>query len=152
MNFTKEWLEERLKSGKVKLHPGHEIPEKKKNPRVNSNSVIIDGIEFKSTSEGLIYIEYRDDPNIKILELQPKFELIRSFKRNGKKIQSIDYTSDFRILENKTEWVVEVKSSGSLKANSKSYPMRRKLFLYKYPHLRFREIIFDKGKITVREW
>lgn len=132
---------------------GDDIPgEKKKNPRVNSNKIEIDGHLFDSKSEGKIYVEFKRDPSVTILELQPFFCLLPKFKLRGKTYQSIDFTSDFRILENGVEWIVEIKSIGTLKANSKSYPMRRKLFLSSNPDLRFREIIFDRDKRTEKTY
>ena len=123
-------------------HPG----EKKKNPRVNSNKIEIDGYLFDSKSEGKIFVEFKLDPSIKILELQPEFILVPEFELRGKKYQAIKFTPDFRILQDEIEWIVEVKSEGTLRANSKSYSMRRKMFLRNNPELRYREIIFDRDK------
>jgi len=90
---------------------------------------------------------------VELLETQPRFEIVPGFRRNGKKYQAVHYTSDFRIIENGREIVVEVKSEGVLRANVKSYPMRRKLFLKAFPELVFREIIFmDNGERVVREY
>ena len=119
-----------------------------KKPRIESKKIIIDGHEFASQNEGLIYWEFKHDPEIKIIKLQPKFELTPKFERFGKTYQPITYKADFRIEINGLEWIIEVKSIGTLKANSKSYPMRRKLFLMRYADLRFREIIFSSGKRT----
>ncbi len=122
--------------------------EKKKNPRVKSNKIEIDGHQFDSKSEGKIYREFKWDPSVKILELQPEFTLQEKFELRGKKYRAIEFTPDFRILKDGVPEIVEVKSVATIKANSKSYSMRRKMFLRSNPELRFREIIFDKGKRT----
>ena len=127
-------------------------PKTKKSSRVNSNKTIVDDIEFDSQIEAVIYCELRDDPNIEIIKLQPEFILQEKFKRFGKTYQPIKFTPDFHIKENGVEWIIEVKSKGTLYANSKSYPMRRKLFLKNNPGLRYREIIFDKKERILKEY
>jgi hypothetical protein len=124
---------------------------KKRNP-VKGKYVIIDGHKFDSKIEAVIYQEFRDDPTIEILELHPKFMVLDVFRRHKKHIAGISYTPDFKIKIRGRVTVVEVKSIGVLKKNSKSYPMRRKLFLKKYPDLHFREIIFDGKKRTIKDY
>ncbi len=144
MNLSRKDLEKILAKGNATVRGAlPEIEEKKGKKRVESKKVFLDGHWFDSKAEASIYFEYKHDPEVKILELQPFFELLPAFERFGEKYQSIDYTPDFRIIEKKIEWIVEVKSIGTIKANSKSYPMRRKLFLSQNPGLRFLEIIFD---------
>ncbi len=117
-----------------------------KNPRMKSNKTILDGHEFDSKKEADIYFEFKHDPDIEILELQPKFTLIEKFQRRGKTYRAIKFTADFRIKDKGIELIIDVKSAGTLKANSKSYPMRRKLFLLNFPLLIFKEIIFNGRK------
>ena len=125
---------------------------KRKNPRVNRRKVRLDGHEFDSRKEAEIYFELKHDPNVEILELQPKFILQGGFSRGKKRLRAITYTADFLIREDGRKIVVEVKSTGTLKANSKSYPIRKKLFLHKFPELGFREIIFRGKKRAVKEY
>lgn len=144
MSLSEKDFAQMMKGSHARIIGGLPAATKEKGKkRVESKKVIIDGIEFDSKIEGDIYWEFEIDPEIEILELQPFFELLPKFKRFGKTYQSIDFTPDFKIKQNSEIWVVEVKSLATLKANSKSYPMRRKLFLAKNPTLRFREIIFD---------
>jgi hypothetical protein len=124
----------------------------KKKGRVQRRKVKIDGHEFDSRSEATIYCELKHDPEVKILELQPKFIILDGFNRGKKKFRPIAYTADFRIMEKGREIIVEVKSTGTLKANAKSYPMRKKMFLKKFPELGFREIIFNGSKRTIRDY
>jgi len=146
MRLSVNQFKKLMKGSHAKIRGDRPLPQKKNNPRVNSKKVIIDGIEFDSTTEGNIYWEFKHDPEIEILELQPHFELLPEIRRTGKIYRAIGFTLDYRILNKGVEEVVDVKSIGTLKANSKSYPMRRKLFLSQNPGLRFREIIFDGKK------
>lgn len=121
-----------------------------KNPRVKSKKVRFNGFEFDSLDELDVYKEYLEDPEWDILEVHPKFELQEKFSKNGKTHLPITWTSDLKIRNRSTgvNWIIEVKSIGTLKANSKSYPMRRKLFLHRYFDFRLKEIIFDGKKRT----
>ncbi len=119
---------------------------KVKNPRMKSNKTVIDGHEFDSKKEADIYFEFKHDPDIEIIGLQPKFTLIDKFQRRGKTYRAIKFTADFKIKQDGKIIIVDVKSKGTLLANSKGYPMRRKLFLLKFPDLIFKEIIFDRRK------
>lgn len=120
--------------------------------RVQSAKVEVDGHTFDSQLEANIYWEFKVDPNMEILEFQPSFCLQSEFVRDSKTYKAINYTADFKIKDGGQEWIVEVKSVGTIKANSKSYPMRRKMFLKKFPKYAFREIIFDKGQKIVKEY
>jgi hypothetical protein len=128
----------------------------RKKPRVNSRKAQIDGHLFDSQAEAQIYWELKVDPNVEILELQPKFELLKPFFRivdkKTRKFSGIFFTPDFKVLEMGRELIIEVKSIGTIKANSKSYSMRRKMFLSAYPGILFREIIFDGKKRIIREY
>ena len=123
-----------------------------KKGRVTANKIKIDGHTFDSQIEALIYSEFKVDPDIEILDLQPKFVLLYGFKRKAKTFRPITYKPDFKITIKGVVWVVEVKSTGTIKANSKSYPIRRKLFLSRFPELNFKEIIFDGGTRTEKEY
>src|SRR4030042_720463 len=159
MRLSEKELEELLKKGNAKIRTetpvktiNKELVAKQKKRRVAGNTVEIDGHIFRSGKEAEIYQEYKIDPNVEIISLQPRFFLMPSFKRNGKTIRGVSYKADFHIRDCGIEWIVEVKSIGSILANSKSYPIRKKLFLFKHPDLRFREIIFDNKKRTVTEY
>lgn len=129
-----------------------DAPKAKGQPRVNSRKIKFDGIIFDSKAEFEVYREYNFDPDIEILEIHPKFILQEGFKRNGKNHRAIEYTADFLIKEGGQKIVVEIKSLGTLKANAKSYPMRRKMFLKLFPNLRFREIIINRKKRKITEY
>lgn len=116
--------------------------------RGNPKKVHFDGFTFDSQVEADIYYEYKVDPEFDILEVHPEFLLQPGFTRHGKKYRKIIWTADIKVKDRKTNfiYVIEVKSKGTLKANSKSHSMRRKMFLYKYPNYSIREIIIDGKK------
>lgn len=148
MSISQKQLDQMLKGSHAKIISGDPLPDKKKKGRTGSKKVIIDGIEFDSTSEGNIYCEYKLDLDIKILELQPQYIVFPGFSLRSKKYQDIKWTLDFRILDKGVEYVIDVKSIGTYKANSKSHSMRRKLFLRLYPELILKEIVIDGKKRT----
>ncbi len=145
MSMSQKQFNKMMKDGHAKIRDLRS-GESMKNPRMNSKKTEIDGHVFDSITEANIYNEFKLDPDIKILELQPQFTLMEGFKLRGESYRPIKFTADFRIEQDDEEWIVDVKSIGTLKANSKSYPMRRKLFLKNNPELRFKEIIFDGKK------
>lgn len=118
---------------------------KRKKGRMKSKKVCIGGHEFDSITEGNIYLEFKYDPDVEIVAIHPEFDLIEPFiSATGKKIRGTKWTADFHIKRDGLEWIVDVKSPGTIKANSKSWPLKRKMFLNKYRQYRFLEIIIDK--------
>ena len=66
--------------------------------KYRNKKVIVDGEEFDSKKEGNRYKELRlleRAGEISNLELQPKFLLQDSFKKNGKAYRKIEYIADF---------------------------------------------------------
>jgi len=150
-NLTLRALKELEKTGTIRFNKG-EVLLKPTKRRVQSCKTTIDNHVFDSKIEAQVYSEYKLDPDIEILELQPHFILLMPFKRRNKTYVGVTYTPDFKVRIKGFEWIVEVKSIGTLKVNSKSYPLRRKLFLYKFPELNFREIIFDGKQRTEKDY
>jgi hypothetical protein len=72
---------------------------------------------------------------IQDLTLQPKFELMPAFVRNGKKQLPVNYIADFRYFENKRAVIEDVKGLAT-----KDYLIKRKLFLAKFESVIFREV------------
>ena len=125
--------------------------------RVNQKKTIVDGYEFASMAEAGIYLDFKNDPKIELVKVHPKFTVFPGFTKKNihgklKKHQAITYTADFLIIEDRNMIVVEVKSKATLRANSKSYPMRRKLFLNTHSSFYFREIIIGRKKREVKEY
>lgn len=74
----------------------------------------------------------RSKGEIKAFELQPKFTLIQSFKKNGKIYRSMTYTPDFLIYHNDDiEEYVDVKGMTTQQGE-----LRIKLFHYFYRDLK----------------
>ncbi len=69
------------------------------------------------------------------LEKQVAFELQPSFKADGKTERAIKYIADFKYSKDGTEVVEDVKGF-----KTDVYKIKRKMFLFKYPHIKFIEI------------
>lgn len=98
----------------------------------------VDGIKFDSAKESKRYA------NLKLLEragvienlkLQPRFLLQEGFTYNGHKERKIEYVADFQYERNGQTIVEDVKGM-----KTEVYKLKRKLFLYKYRDIVFREV------------
>lgn len=76
---------------------------------------------------------------IKEIELQPSFLLQEAFKRNGKTERAIRYNADFKVTYSDGHIeIIDVKASTKFK--TEVYRIKRKLFLYRYPEIIFKEV------------
>ena len=113
--------------------------------KYHNKSVEIDGIKFDSIKEGEHYKQLKLLERagiIKDLELQKVFELQPSFTdNNGKKNRAITYVSDFCYYETTLKYYIaeDVKSEATKK--DKVYCIKKKMFMYKYPDIKFKEIL-----------
>lgn len=107
----------------------------------------IDGYKFGSVNELNYYHDFlKFDPEIKIVSIQPLFELQEKFEINGKKIADVNYTADFDLEVNGGRWIVEIKNALNIK--DAAYNIRKRLFLKRYgPTLRFREVVYSGRKV-----
>lgn len=90
----------------------------------------IDDIVFDSALEAKRYKQLKlleDAGAIKNLQLQPKFNLMDSYKYNGKTIRAIIYIADFMYEEDGKRIVEDVKG-----IRTKDYIIKSKLFIKKY--------------------
>ena len=69
------------------------------------------------------------------LELQPRFLLQDSFKKNGKTFSKMEYVADFQYIENGKTIVEDVKGM-----QTDVFKLKHKLFEKKYPELELRII------------
>jgi hypothetical protein len=102
--------------------------------------VEIDGVRFDSGKEARRYNELKlleRAGQIKNLELQPRFVLQESFKRNGETHRKIEYVADFRYIEDGKQVVEDVKSVITKK--HPVYALKKKLLFKKYPDITFLE-------------
>lgn len=96
----------------------------------------VDGILFDSIGESNRYTELKllqKSGQISELELQPKFILIPTFKKNGNTHRAITYTADFRYIENGQTIIEDFKGM-----ETQIFKIKKKLFEYKYPDLSLR--------------
>ena len=98
----------------------------------------IDMYVFDSAKEAKRYIELKlleRAGEISNLELQPRFLLQESFKKNGKTYRKIDYVADFKYIEKGKTKVEDVKG-----LQTDVFKIKHKLFEKKYPDLELRII------------
>lgn len=104
--------------------------------KYNNKKVTIDNITFDSIGESRRYQELKlleRAGEISDLQLQPKFELQPTFKKNGKTHRAITYTADFQYVENGQTVIEDFKGF-----ETKDFKMRKKMFEYKYSDLELR--------------
>lgn len=86
----------------------------------------IDWIKFSSLLEWRFYKYFRDN-SIKIIELQPRYELQSWFRYQGKAIRKIEYVADFKIEYEGDIFIVDAKGM-----NVPVFALKYKLWLRKY--------------------
>jgi len=103
--------------------------------KYNNKKIEVDGILFDSKHEAEYYIylkKKKKKGEIAGFELQPKFELIPKFEKEGIKNRAITYTPDFKVIyPNNDIEIIDVKGYSTQQGN-----LRKKLFDYAYPHLK----------------
>lgn len=98
--------------------------------KYGAKKVQVDGITFDSKKEASRYqvLKLMEQAGaIQNLELQKRFELIPSFKVDGKTIRGITYKADFCYYENGQYIVEDVKGY-----RTEVYKLKAKLFAYRY--------------------
>ena len=101
--------------------------------KYGNKKVKVDGITFDSALEARYYKHLKllkEQRIVEDFELQPKFTLLESFKKNGKTFRAITYQADFKVkyADGRIE-VVDVKGMVT-----QQFELRRKLFEYRYPY------------------
>jgi hypothetical protein len=86
----------------------------------------IDWIKFSSLLEGRFYKYFRDN-HIKIIELQPRYELQSWFRYEGKAIRKIEYVADFKIEYEGDTFIVDAKGM-----SVPVFALKYKLWIRKY--------------------
>lgn len=100
----------------------------------------VDGITFDSRLEATRYCELKllfKAGEISQLRLQPEFELIPAFKKNGKSFRKTTYKADFMYLDNRSGKYIVEDTKGF---KTDVYKLKRKLFEFKYPDLTISEV------------
>ena len=114
--------------------------------KYHSKKTVVDGIEFDSKKEANRYTELKllvRAGKIRDLVLQPEYELIPKFKKNGKTYRKTIYRADFSYFDiEANEYVTEDIKSPITK--TPVYMLKKKLLLYKYGDINFREVVDGK--------
>lgn len=126
---------------KVKKHGGSRntaaIPRKEN--KYKNVKVEIDGIKFDSKFEAEFYFSelqwLQAAGEITKIERQKAYLLQPAFKYQGKTIRAIHYVADF-VVTYKDGRVEVIDTKG---VQTKEYLLKKKLLLYKYPKINFRE-------------
>ena len=104
--------------------------------KYHNTKTFIDGIKFDSKLEAERYAQLKMMECagvIRDLELQPEYELIPSFKKDGKTWRKTVYKADFRyILAEDDSYIIE-DVKGSTSVITDVFRLKQKLFEYKYP-------------------
>lgn len=106
---------------------------KYKNKKVQIDMYVFDSIAESRRYKELALLEKAGE--IENLQLQPKFLLQESFKKNGKTYRKIEYIADFMYEEKGKVIVEDVKGM-----ETKEFKIKRKLFEYKYHDLELKLI------------
>ena len=100
--------------------------------------LMVKSLLFDSAKEAQRYRELKlleKAGEISNLELQPRFLLQESFKKNGKTYRKIEYVADFKYIEKGKTKVEDVKG-----LQTDVFKIKHKLFEKKYPDLELRII------------
>lgn len=104
----------------------------KRKHKYNARKVTHDGVTFASRDEGDYYLHLKglqEKGAIKGFELQPTFELLPKFRKNGKLWRAMNYKADFKVFHNNgAVEVIDVKGY-----ETTDFKLKQKLFEYKYP-------------------
>jgi hypothetical protein len=106
---------------------------KYRNKKVQIDMYVFDSIAESKRYKELVLLQRAK--HIKDLQLQPKFLLQESFKKNGKTYRKIEYIADFMYEEKGKVIIEDVKGM-----ETKEFKIKRKLFEYKYPELELKII------------
>lgn len=104
-----------------------------------NHKVTVGGIKFDSKLEARRYQELKlleENGEIFDLELQPKFELIPSFKKDGKTYRKTTYIADFAYKDKEGQLIIEDTKG----YETEVYKIKKKLFEYRYRDLKINEI------------
>ena len=104
--------------------------------KYHNKKTVADGIKFDSKLEAERYAQLKILERagvIRDLELQPEYELIPSFRKNGKTWRRTLYKADFRyILAEDDSYMIE-DGRGATAVITGVFRLKQKVFEYKYP-------------------
>lgn len=106
--------------------------------KYHNTKTVADGIKFDSKLEAERYAQLKILERagvIRGLELQPSFELLPSFRKNGKTWRKTVYKADFRYILCEDDRIIIEDVKGSIAVITDVFRLKQKLFEYKYPEL-----------------
>lgn len=106
--------------------------------KYHNTKTVADGIKFDSKLEAERYAQLKILERagvIRGLELQPEYELIPSFRKNGKTWRRTVYKADFRYTLADGDRIIIEDVKGSTAVITDVFRLKQKLFEYKYPEL-----------------
>lgn len=106
--------------------------------KYHNKKTFIDGIKFDSKLEAERYAQLKILERagiIRDLELQPEYELIPLFRKNGKTWRRTVYKADFRYISCDGDRIIIEDVKGSISVITDVFRLKQKLFEYKYPEL-----------------
>lgn len=104
--------------------------------KYHNTKTVADGIKFDSKLEAERYAQLKILERagvIRRLELQPSFELLPSFRKNGKTWRRTVYKADFRYILADGDRIIIEDVKGSTAVITDVFRLKQKLFEYKYP-------------------
>lgn len=113
--------------------------------KYKNQKTIVDGIRFDSKKEANYYVYLKalqGAGKIKGLSMQPRFELQPGYRGpDGQWVRPLAYVADFRYTDAATGQTVIVDVKSKATEMNPVYRLKRKLFLYRYRDLIFKEIV-----------
>lgn len=109
--------------------------------KYHNKKTVADGIKFDSKLEAERYLqlkEWEKAGRITGLELQPCFELVPAFEKNGKKWRRIVYKADFQYYSCADGKCIVEDVKGSTAVITRVFRIKQKLFEYRYNELTIR--------------
>lgn len=106
--------------------------------KYHNTKTVADGIKFDSKLEAERYAQLKILERagvIRALELQPSFELLPSFRKNGKTWRKTVYKADFRYILADGDRIIIEDVKGSTAVITDVFRLKQKLFEYRYPEL-----------------
>ena len=106
--------------------------------KYHNKKTVADGIKFDSKLEAKRYGQLKLMERagvIRNLELQPEYELIPSFSKNGKTWRRTVYKADFRYILCEDDKIIIEDVKGSTAVITDVFRLKQKLFEYQYPEL-----------------
>lgn len=106
--------------------------------KYHNTKTVADGIKFDSKLEAERYAQLKILERagvIRALELQPSFELLPSFRKNGKTWRKTVYKADFRYILADGDRIIIEDVKGSTAVITDVFRLKQKLFEYRYPKL-----------------